>query len=176
MLGTMIRLETERLILAPWNPEDWIRFKTIATDPRVMRFISGGRPWTDDEIRAFADRNRTVFQEREFCRWKLEEKRSGELIGFCGLGLLRGETDPEIGWWLATAWWGRGLATEAARAAFRDAIDRVGLRRIISIAHPENLASIRIMQKLGLRFEKRHEYSGNPVVMYAFEAGADVRR
>jgi ribosomal-protein-alanine N-acetyltransferase len=165
-----MHLETPRLILSTWADGDWGRFKPIATDPRVMRFITGGTPWTDDQIRSFIERNRTTFQERGFCRWKLEEKESGELIGFCGLGFLQGEPDPEIGWWLSAAYWGRGLATEAARRAFQDAKERVRLKRMVSIAHPENIASIHIMQKLGLRFEKRYEYSGRPVVMYVFDS------
>jgi ribosomal-protein-alanine N-acetyltransferase len=170
-----MRIETERLVLSPWDQDDWVRFKPIATDPRVMRFISGGRPWTDVEIRDFVERCRTTFRERGFTRWKLEEKGRGELIGFCGLGFLPGEPDPEIGWWLAPDYWGRGFATEAARTAFRDATARVGLRRVISIAHPDNSASIRVMQRLGLGFEKRYEYAGNPVVLYSFTAGTEVR-
>ena len=164
-----MRLETPRLILTTWGENDWHRFKPIATDPRVMRFITGGIPWTDEQIRAFIERNQTTFLERGFCRWKLEEKESGELIGFCGVGFLHWELDPEIGWWLAPAYWGRGLATEAARAAFQDATERAHLKRIVSIAHPDNTASIHIMQKLGLQFEKRFEHSGQPLVMYVFE-------
>jgi [ribosomal protein S5]-alanine N-acetyltransferase len=173
---SMTRLETERLILAPWEPDDWLLFKPIATDPQVMHFITGGRPWADDEIRNFAERNRTNFQDRGFCRWKLVEKASGDFIGFCGLGFLRDHKDPEIGWWLAHDRWGKGLASEAARAAFADALDRVGLKRIISIANPDNHASTRIMQKLGFRLENRYEYAGKPEVMYVFDADVDVRR
>jgi ribosomal-protein-alanine N-acetyltransferase len=163
-------LETERLILSTWGEDDWKSFKPIAMDPRVMRFISGGLPWTDVQIRDFVERCRTTFHNRGFTRWKLEEKESRQLIGFCGLGFLNTEPDPEIGWWLAPDYWGRGLAIEAARAALRDATVRVGLRRIISIAHPDNTRSIRIMEKLGLAFEKRYEYAGNPVVRYAYTA------
>jgi RimJ/RimL family protein N-acetyltransferase len=164
-----MHLETPRLTLSPWAEHDWERLKPIATDPRVMRFITGGTPWSDDQIRSFIERNRTTFQELGFCRWKLEEKQTGELIGFCGVGFLHGEPDPEIGWWLAADYWGRGLATEAALVALQDAKKRVRLRRIISIAHPDNGASIHIMQKLGLQFERQYEYSGRPVVMYRFE-------
>ena len=166
----MVQLETERLRLCTWDEDDWRVLKPIATDSRVMRFISRGVPWTDGQIRDFVDRNRTLFLEKGFCRWKLEEKTSGEIIGFCGLGFLHDEPRLEIGWWLARAFWGRGLASEAARAAFGDATDRLHLRQIVSIAHRDNHASIRIMRKLGLRLEKQYEYAGTPTVMYAFEA------
>jgi len=105
--------------------------------------------------------------ERGFCRWKLLTKESLEMIGFCGVGQWRDSMDPEIGWWLARRCWGRGLATEAARIALKDAIERVQLDRIVSIAMPENTSSIRIMQKLGLTFECDFENEGQQLVRYA---------
>ena len=89
------------------------------------------------------------------------------MIGFCGVGFWRDVQDPEIGWWLARRYWGRGLATEAAQTALRDAFERVRLERIISVAMPENTASIRIMQKLGLKLECEFENEGVRLVRYA---------
>jgi [ribosomal protein S5]-alanine N-acetyltransferase len=160
-------LETERLILDTWQSSDWTAFRPIATDPEVMRYITGGVPWTDDQIRNFVDRQVKLYSERGFCRWKLLDKTTGELIGFCGVGFWREAPDPEIGWWLARRYWGRGLATEAAQTALRDAFERVRLERIISVAMPENTASIRIMQKLGLEFDCEFENEGVRLVRYA---------
>ena len=101
-------------------------------------------------------------------------KEGGGLIGFCGLQPLPETDDIEIGWWLARAWWGCGLATEAARAALRDAFARIGLARVVAIAQPANTASIRIMQKLGMRFERMAEPRGIPVAMYALPKTADL--
>ena len=162
-------LETVRLILAPWQAADWTAFRPIATDPEVMRYITGGVGWTDEQIQAFVGRQLKVYRERGFCRWKLFEKASGESIGFCGVGFWKDSTEPEIGWWLARRWWGRGLATEAAVAALGDAFDRVGLDRLISVAERENRASIRIMQKLGLGFEREFEAEGCRLVQYAID-------
>ena len=162
-------LETERLTLAPWQAADWTAFRPIATDPEVMRYITGGVPWTDEQIQSFVGRQLKVYRERGFCRWKLIEKATGELIGFCGVGFWMDSTEPEIGWWLARRWWGRGLATEAAAAALRDAFERVELHRLISVAERENVASIRIMQKLGLTFDREFEAEGCELVRYAME-------
>ena len=134
-----------------------------------MRYINGGVPWSDDEIRSFVDRQVALYGTRRFCRWKLTEKPSGNLIGFCGVGFWRDAVDPEIGWWLARACWGRGLATEAAVTALGDAFDRVGLERIISIAMPGNRASTRIMEKLGLAFDCEFESGGFRLVRYAMD-------
>jgi len=159
-------LETERLILDTWRSSDWTAFRPIATDPEVMRYITGGAPWSDDQIRSFVDRQVNLYAERGFCRWKLLLKATGEMIGFCGVGFWRDTPDPEIGWWLARQTWGRGLATEAARTALRDAFERVRLKRIISVARPENAASIRIMQKLGLELECEFENEGVHLARY----------
>ena len=89
------------------------------------------------------------------------------MIGFCGVGQWRDGLEPEIGWWLARRCWGRGLATEAARIALRDAFERVRLDRLVSIAMPANIASIRIMEKLGLKFECEFESDGVRLLRYA---------
>lgn len=115
------------------------------------------------------ERQIELFRERKFCLWKLQPKEGGPLIGFCGLQPLPDSPDIEIGWWLARACWGRGLATEAAREALRDGFERAGLKRIVSIAQPANTASIRIMQKLGMWFERMAEARGIPVVLYAID-------
>ena len=166
------QLKTDRLILDPWSTSDWQAFKPIATDPEVMRYITGGVPWTDEQIQNFVNRQIILLSERGFCRWKLIELSTGNLIGFCGPGMWRDEPDPEIGWWLARTHWGRGLATEAARAALDDALDRARLKRIISIARPGNTASIRVMKKIGLQFDQEFEADGIKLVRYFGSAKA----
>lgn len=167
------KLWTERLILDKWEQDDWLAFRPIATDPEVMRYITGGYPWTDDQIRAFVDRQIKLYIERGFCRWKLVDKSSGKMIGFCGPGIWREYPDPEIGWWLAREHWGKGLATEAARIALADAFDRVRLERVMSIARPENTASIGIMKKLGLKLGGEFESDGVKLVRYEIERVGD---
>ena len=134
-----------------------------------MRYIGDGTPWSEERSRQFVERQIELYGERGFCLWKLSPKEGGGLIGFCGLQPLPGTPDIEIGWWLARAWWGRGLATEAARAALGDGFERVGLSRIVAIAQPANTASIRIMLKLGMRHEGTIKPRGIPVVLYSVE-------
>ena len=160
-------LETERIVLSTWQPSDWIALRPIASDVEVMRYITGGVPWSDERIQSFVNRQVELFSERGFCRWKLLLRLTQEMIGFCGVGFWGDSLDPEIGWWLARSYWGRGLATEAARVALRDAFERIGLKRIISIARPANIASTRIMEKLGLKLECEFEKDGISLVRYA---------
>jgi ribosomal-protein-alanine N-acetyltransferase len=134
-----------------------------------MRYITGGVPWTDEQIQAFVERQVTTLFERKFCRWKLLRKPERETIGFCGVGFWRDAPDPEIGWWLARRWWGQGLATEAARSALHHAFEQAGLQRIISIARPENMASTRIMEKIGMTRECEFEREDLLLVRYAID-------
>jgi RimJ/RimL family protein N-acetyltransferase len=163
-------IETARLNLTTWCEEDWVDFRAIATDPEVMRYITGGMPWADDTIRQFVARQIALYGLRGYCRWKLTEKATGEFAGFCGLGFWRDYVgSPEIGWWLARRFWGRGLASEAAFAALRDAFERVRVDRVISIAEVANRASIRIMEKLGLVYDCEIEEGGVRLVRYAMD-------
>jgi ribosomal-protein-alanine N-acetyltransferase len=160
-------LETARLRLLPWQPDDWLALRPIARDPEVMRYISGGEPWRDEGIREFVERQMNCFSARKFCLWRLIHKESGEMIGFCGLQPLAETPEIEIGWWLARARWNQGLASEAAREAMRDGFARAHLERIAAVAQPANRASIHIMEKLGMRFERETTHRGFSVVMYA---------
>jgi RimJ/RimL family protein N-acetyltransferase len=164
-----MRLETERLMLDTWQISDGRVFRPIATNTEVMRYITGGVPWTNDQIQNFIEHQLKMYSERGFCRWKLLSKANGEMIGFSGVGFWRDNPNPEIGWWLARRYWGQGLATEAGSAALRDAFERIGFDRIISISRPENTASLRVMGKLGLRLECDFEADGLHLLRYAID-------
>lgn len=163
------RLETKRLLLSPWVSGDWLSFKPIATDPLVMKYISAGTIWPDEKIIEFVDRQIRHFQERGFCLWKLVLRDERRVVGFCGLQPLDDLDGVEIGWWLASDLWCRGLATEAARAALDDGFARVGLNRVVAVALRENRASLRIMEKLGMRFESEVTHHGLRVDLYSID-------
>ena len=162
-------LETARMRLLPWRTEDWLALRPIARDPEVMRYISGGEPWLDEGIREFVGRQMNCFSTREFCLWRLVHKESNQMIGFCGLQPLAETPEIEIGWWLARDRWNQGLATEAAREALRDGFERAHLERVVAVAMPANRASIHIMEKLRMRFERETTHRGFAVVLYAVE-------
>lgn len=161
------RLETERVILLPWESKDWLAFKPIATNPQVMQYISAGVPWTDGKIVEFVERQRQHFASLGYCLWKLTIKGDPELSGFCGIQPLDDLPDIEIGWWLAIRHWGKGIATEAARAVLKDGFERCGLNRIVALALQENRASTRIMEKLGMSYEGNRNHHGFEVVLYS---------
>jgi ribosomal-protein-alanine N-acetyltransferase len=96
-------------------------------------------------------------------------KDSDTLIGICGLQRLPEGPDVEIGWWLAPTHWGQGLATEAARHALAYGFEVSNLERIVAIAHPANRDSLRVMERIGMRFEREAMHKGIRVVLYAIE-------
>lgn len=153
--------------LLPWQPEDWLLLRPIGTDPEVMRYISDGKRWPDERIREFVGRQIGHFDRVGYCLWKVLLKETSAMIGFCGLQPLDGTAETEIGWWLAWACWGQGLATEAARTALMDGFERAGLERIVAVALPENHASIHVMEKLGMKYEREMIHRGSDVVLYA---------
>jgi len=165
-------LETARMRLLAWQPDDWLLLRPIATDPEMMRYISDGQPWPDERIREFVGRQIAHFERLRYCLWKLLLKESSEMIGFCGLQPLDGTAETEIGWWLARTWWGRGLATEAARAALLDGFERAGLERIVAVAMAANHASIHVMEKLGMKYEREMIHRGFDVVLCAVDRPA----
>ncbi|MHA6759801.1 GNAT family N-acetyltransferase [Streptacidiphilus sp. PAMC 29251] len=160
----MVELTTERLLLRRWREEDVAPMAVIDGDPQVMRYIADGRVRTPEETaRAIAGFERT-WDERGFGLFAVELRdtgpagESGALVGWVGLAipLFLPEVLPavEIGWRLSPSYWGQGIATEAARAVLRFAFEEVGLDRVISVCHPENRPSERIMEKLGMTLER----------------------
>ena len=151
-------LSTERLLLRRWRQQDLDPYAELCADPAVMRWIGNGRVRTREECAKAISAFERAWDEHGFGLFALELQASGRLIGFVGLSVpdFLPEILPsvEIGWRLAPDQWGKGLATEGARAALAFGFGQVGLNRIVSIHQVGNDASGRIMEKLGMRLER----------------------
>ncbi|MFZ0963452.1 MAG: GNAT family N-acetyltransferase, partial [Terriglobia bacterium] len=162
-------LETNRLRFATWRDEDWRELRKLTTDPLVVRYLGTGEPWPDERVQGFVDRQVQSWELHRICLWKLLPKDSDVLIGICGLQRLPEGPEVEIGWWLAPSYWGQGLATEAACQALAYGFEVGNLERIVAIAHPANRDSLRVMERIGMRFEREAFHKGIRVVLYAIE-------
>ena len=160
-------LQTDRLRFAIWAKEDWKDFSNLASDPLVVRYLGNGVPWPDERVKEFVARQIESWEKHGICLWKVFPNGSDTLIGICGLQRLPEGPDVEIGWWLAPSHWGQGLATEAARQALTYGFEVGNFERIVAIAQGANRDSIRIMDKLGMRFEREAVHKGIHVVIYA---------
>jgi RimJ/RimL family protein N-acetyltransferase len=162
-----MELVTERLILRLWRTSDREPFARMNGDSDVMRYFP--RTLTREESDAFVDRIDRQFDERGYGLWAVEVPGTAPFIGYVGLLVPAFMPIPEVGWRLDKPYWGRGYATEAARAALADGFDRVGLREIVSFTSPLNVPSIRVMERLGMThnpaddFEHPNVPDGNPL-------------
>jgi RimJ/RimL family protein N-acetyltransferase len=147
-------LTTPRLLLRRWRESDVAPMAAIHADPAVMRWIGDGSVLDEAGTRAAIERWEAGWETEGFGLFAVEERATGRLAGFTGLAVphFLPEVLPavEIGWRLGRPFWGRGLATEAARAALRFAVADRGLTRVVSIAQAGNDASERVMAKIGL--------------------------
>ena len=148
-------IETPRLLLRPFRPEDAERAFGWLGDAAVMRFTPTGPDPSID-----ATRTRIVgYCEHQvrygFSKWLIQDKDTGEAIGDSGLLLLPERGGPDLGFRFVRRSWGRGLATEVATAWVRAAFDRLGLARLTAFAHFENAASLRVLEKAGFRSQGR---------------------
>ena len=141
-------------MLRPWRAGDAEALAAVFAEPAVWQFPVG-RGLSPDETDHFLARQRSHWTRYCFGLWAAELKADGRLIGFIGLALPEWlpEVLPavEVGYRLHPDCWGKGLATEGARASLRHGFETPGLERIIGISMPENVASGRVMDKLGLR-------------------------
>ncbi len=158
-------IETDRLRLRMFTSDDLDSFAAMLADPDVMRYVEDGQPKDRSVAEKALNSMIAHWQRHRFGRWAVEEKTSGTLIGFGGLRSLSGI--PEVVYHFAKAHWGKGYATELARASLSFGFDKHRFGRIVAIAKPDNAASIHVMEKLGMHFEMRTSYYGIEVVQYA---------
>lgn len=141
---------TERLILRAWREEDVAPFRAMGQDPEVMRYLGPPASWED--CRRAIERMTVAQVENGHCFWAIERRDDAAFIGFCGLlpakPPITGEI--EIGWRLARASWGQGLALEAARASLDRAWTHLDIPSVAAITVPANRRSWGLMERLGM--------------------------
>ena len=152
-------LRTPRLTLREWRDDDSEPFAAMFGDPAVMEFLPAtGRP----EIEAFVARIKQHFAEHGFGLWAMELPGAAPFIGYVGLSVPRFEAHfmpaVEVGWRLASAYWGMGYATEGARAALEAGFTQFDLAEIMSFTVPANKRSRRVMERLSMTHDPAENF------------------
>jgi RimJ/RimL family protein N-acetyltransferase len=144
-------IRTERLVLRRWTDADRDPFAAMNADPVVMEHMQGSL--TRESSDAFVDRIERHWDEYGWGLWAVEVPGVAPFVGYVGLWPADYVADGmvEVGWRLASAHWGNGYATEAAREALRVGFEEVGLDEIVSFTVPQNIRSRRVMERIGLR-------------------------
>ena len=146
-------IRTPRLVLRAWREDDLGPFAAMNALPEVTKYLR--RPLTAEQSDDLVRRIQAHWDERGFGLWAAELRGDGRFVGFIGLSvptfLPAVLPAVEVGWRLAPNVWGQGLATEGGRASISYGFDTLALDRIVSIIHPDNGASRRVAEKLGMR-------------------------
>ena len=175
-MSPMIVTETERLILRRFTSEDAEENYRIYTDPDNMRFM--GRPPDSVESERYNLRRHIAnyYDRHDFGLWAVVLKEDGRLVGRCGLlcQQIEDSREVEVSYLVDKHYRGRGLATEAAREVVKLGFEKYGLPRLVAVIHPENVASVRVAEKIGMRYERDVDFREfGRVAMYAKARDAD---
>ncbi len=160
-------IETARLRLRPLVAEDLDAIHGIWVEPGVRKYLWDGERISREKAETVLASSIESFENYGFGIWAVIHREKGDLIGFCGFRFLDDTPEIELLYGISTPYWGTGLATEAARAAIRYGFEEVGLDRILGIADRENIASRRVLEKAGMRFEQYTSHEGRDETHYA---------
>jgi RimJ/RimL family protein N-acetyltransferase len=179
-------LQTERLVLRRWLPRDRAPFAAMNADPEVMDFPGPLPPEDSDAEIAYFE---ACWDADGFGFAAVERKQDNALVGMCGIACCRMDAPicpcVEIGWRLARAHWGRGYATEAARAWLAHGLGTLELPEILAFTDPANQRSLAVMWRLGMRRDPARDFDhpampeGHPLrphLVYALPRAAWVDR
>jgi RimJ/RimL family protein N-acetyltransferase len=154
-------IQTTRLLLRRWRDSDRPGFAALNADTRVMEHFPSVLTRADSD--AAVDRIEAHFERHGFGLWAVEVPDQAPFIGFVGLAVPSFDAHftpcVEVGWRLAADWWGRGYATEAARAVLAIGFGPLALDEIVSMTVPENKRSRRVMERLGMTHDPADDFN-----------------
>ncbi|MBC5810452.1 MAG: GNAT family N-acetyltransferase [Candidatus Eremiobacteraeota bacterium] len=162
--------ETERLRLRGFAAQDLAALVRIFGDPEVMRYIGLGGTRAPEAARRTLERCAADARTEPFAIWSVERREAPGFIGWCGLAHVPDDERIEVAYLIDKPYWGRGYATEAARAALSFAFERANLDEIIALARAPNVASINVMRKLGMRDAGTGFFYGGEAVIHTLSA------
>ncbi|HEY1329914.1 MAG TPA: GNAT family N-acetyltransferase [Actinomycetota bacterium] len=160
-------LITPRLGLRPFVADDVDDLHAILGDEETMRYYPA--PFSREQCEDWIRRARESYASVGFGLWAVEDRSTGEFLGDCGPAIrtVEGREEPEIGWHTKRSRWNQGIATEAATACRDHAFGPLGLERVIALVRPENVASGRVAQKIGMTVDREIDYHGLRHYVYA---------
>ncbi|CAN5803481.1 GNAT family N-acetyltransferase [soil metagenome] len=150
--GNTPMLETECLVMRPLSADEMDSLHRISNEPNVRRYLWDNELVSEATIKDLIARSERMFSKEKIGVFGVRMRGREDLLGFCGFVRLKGMEEPELWYELTQKAWGRGLATEAARACVRYALEEVGMGRVIAGVDAPNAASVRVIETLGMRY------------------------
>lgn len=163
-------VETDRLIIRYLQSEDLDEFYEICGDPEIMRYVGDGQPLSKEQTQRWIEKSQENYSKYGLGCLAVIAKDDGRLIGYCGLVNPTIAGEAEVIYAFKKQYWGKGLASEAAKAMLDFGLKQCALKRIIATIAPSNHASIRIVEKWGMKYrEQRLDDHNLPEVVYVIE-------
>ena len=159
-------LRTSRLVLRPWQITDTEALFAILQQEDILRYFPRTTPPPLEGVRRFILHHLAHWQEQGYGHWAVVSQEDQQLIGWNGLEYLTESGETEVAFLLSKSFWGQGLATEATLAALDFGFETVGLAEVIGLVHPENVASRRVLEKIGMTFTRQAAYFGMELWRY----------
>lgn len=166
-------LHTPRLCLRPIALEEVETIHHLWIQPEIRRFLWDDHIISQEQVASILDENNSSFATNGFGLWGVFAQDAKTLMGFCGFWYFRTPPELELLFGIAPDRWGQGLATEAASALIQYGFDVLGFDRIVASADATNHASIRVMEKLEMQFEKRAITDGLDTVYYSISRSVE---
>ena len=155
-------LETERLVLCRLTGDDASFILRLVNEPAFIRFIGDKGVRSLDDARSYLEKGPLAsYEQRGFGVYRVSLREGATPIGICGLIKRDGLEDVDIGFAYLPEFWGQGYASESAAAVMRHETGKFSLRRVVAITDPDNIASVRVVERLGLRFERMVRLPGD---------------
>ena len=161
-------LSTERLILRKFTPQDAQGFYNLNNDPEVLKF-TGDLPFSSVMEAEVFLKNYDAYEKYGIGRWAVILKSNLEFIGFCGLKYHPDKDIVEIGYRLFKSFWGQGFATEAAKASIQYGYKKLGYRKIFAHVHQKNIASQKVLEKIGMTKQQDILYDDQLAILYTID-------
>lgn len=161
-------LETERLILREFRKEDADMMYQLNLDPEVIQY-TGDTAFENIEAAGKFLEKYDHYQKYGLGRWAVIRKADGEFLGWCGLKYDTRKEEYDIGFRFFKKHWNKGYATESAQACIQLGFEKFGMKTIVGRAMQKNLASISVLQKIGLSFDKAFDFDGQEGAIYKIE-------
>ena len=162
----MIQLETPRLTIRGFKTSDAQALHAIVGDPEIVKYVGDGQPISLERCEKWIVISNATYERQNYGAMAVIENSSLKLIGYCGLVFGDDKTTPEIIYSFIKTAWGKGFATEAAWACIQYGFEKLKLRRIIGRAMPDNIGSIRILEKCGMVYIGNEVVDGHPAMTY----------
>lgn len=160
-------IETQRLLTRQFTTDDLDTLVAWRANEEVSKYLGTAERHTREKVEERLRFYLSCYEKYGFGMSGVMKKSDGKLIGWSGLQPLENSGETEVGYAFDKPYWGQGFATEIAAAWLRYGFEQAGLQRIVAVAVPENKSSWHVMEKLGMKFEKRAEHYETECVFYA---------